>query len=181
MKKFDRRPLALVAATLLLGLAACGPGDGGQNGTGDDSAATAPTAAGTEGTTDAPAPGSESGSDADGADRRIDVEAIGDGPIGLTTAEAAQNGDDASGRLITGPGGCFAVVDNAEPQLLLFPEDAEFVLRDGQPSVTTSGLGTVEVGKQFDFSAEAVALEDTAGIPDRCTHGEATEVLLLAE
>ncbi|WP_309082421.1 hypothetical protein [Zhihengliuella sp.] len=179
MKKFDRRPLALAATALLLGLTACGSGDSGQS-AGSDAGVSAP-APGTENATAESESADETSDAADSGDREIAVEAVGDGPIGLTATEPAENAEDVSGRLITGPGGCFALVDDGEPQLLLFPDDAEFVLRDGQPSVTTAALGTARVGDPFESSAEPVALEDTTGIPDRCAHGEATEALLLAE
>ncbi|RBP65573.1 hypothetical protein DFO66_104158 [Brevibacterium sanguinis] len=110
----------------------------------------------------------------------LEVKAEGNGPIGLTTQSAIDaDSGSVSGKLITGPGGCFSLVDNDRPRLVVFPDDASFVLAEGKPSVTTDALGTIDVGEQLSASAVTVGLDETTGIPGRCAQGAADEVLVV--
>lgn len=84
-----------------------------------------------------------------------------------------------SGRkLITGPGGCFALTNEGPPQLLVFPADATFVLQEGKPSATVAGT-EFTVGRQFTVDTIAVSKSEVTGIPDRCAQGSADTVLVI--
>ena len=110
----------------------------------------------------------------------VEVEAEGDGPIGLKSGAVPTADPQAvSGKLITGPGGCFALVDDDQPRLLIFGDDAEFTLREGKPSVTTRALGTVTVGSRLSASATSVGMDETTGVPERCAHGAQDTVLVI--
>lgn len=101
------------------------------------------------------------------------MNAVGQGPYGLTTPDTAGDGATVSGTFIVGPGSCFSLTDHGSqgaPQALVFPEGAEFAARDDQPSVTTDDLGTVRVGEAIEVSAVEVAVNDVTGIPEDCTH-----------
>lgn len=102
------------------------------------------------------------------------------GPIGLST-DAAPEGEatEASGTFIVGPGSCFSLTDDDQPQLLIFGDDAEFVTTGGKPSVTTEALGTVEVGDTATFSVVAFSVQDAAGIPQQCAQGAAENALVV--
>lgn len=180
------RGRGLVLAALLAGAALTGCTDG-EAGQGDHDAPLTQQTAETEesapeGGTDEPAPedGASDGAP-DGAELSLTVEVDGDGPFGLSASEAPDvDARDYSGKLIIGPGSCFAITDDAQPQLVVFADGAEFVLRDDRPSVTTSGLGTVLVGDDFDFTAVEIAADDVDGIPERCLQG-AQEAVLVVE
>lgn len=78
-----------------------------------------------------------------------------------------------------GPGGCFALVDDSEPQLLVFPGDATFVLQDGEPSATIDGT-EYSVGRQFDVDTTEIEKTNVAGIPERCQEGSASTVRIVS-
>ncbi len=82
-------------------------------------------------------------------------------------------------KLITGPGGCFAVTNQGKPQLLVFPADATFVLQEGKPSATIAGTEHF-VGRQFAVATTAVAKSSVVGIPDRCLQGSDDTVLVVS-
>lgn len=123
---------------------------------------------------------SEDATENDDAANTITVETEGQGPYGLYTAEAPSGDtEEITGKLIIGPGSCMSLVDDAQPQLLVFGEDAEFVLRQDQPGVTTDDLGSVEVGEQIELSAVEVPQDSVEGIPNQCTQGAAETVLFV--
>lgn len=81
-------------------------------------------------------------------------------------------------KLITGPGGCFALVNEGKPQLLVFPAEATFVLQEGKPSATIAGVEHL-IGQQFAVDMTAVAKTSVAGIPDRCDRGSDDTVFMV--
>ncbi|WP_051297600.1 hypothetical protein [Brevibacterium album] len=170
----SRLPAACAAGAAALVLAAC---SGSGEGEGPSEAARAETSAAAE---------------ADGAEQAgggtpgepLQITAHGEGPIGLTapgTAEEAGKAAEYTGKLITGPGGCLAVTEAAasgesreqRPELVIFPEAAEFTLRGERPGVTADELGTVRVGEQIAFESRTVPRSEVAGVPERCAHGGA--------
>lgn len=170
---------AAFALPLVLGLAACSGTSAKESGDRGTEEALV-----TEGATTAAEPTTGTDDSADADDVTIAVESEGDGPIGLrTSTDPKESAEPVSGKLITGSGGCFALVETDEadddrPSLLVFTDDASFTLRTGKPSVTTDALGTVTVGSTLTAQAVDVDAEDTTGIPDRCLHGD-VEVLLV--
>lgn len=112
----------------------------------------------------------------------VDVTTTGDeGILALQHSGFEASVDPASAyqKLIVGPGGCFALVDVSEPQLLVFPADATFVLQEGKPSVTIDGTEYL-VGRQFDVDTTAVEKTNVAGIPERCQQGSASTVRIVS-
>ncbi len=112
----------------------------------------------------------------------VDVTVAGDQGI-LALQHSGTTPTGAAGpteqKLITGPGGCFALTNEGKPQLLVFPADATFVLQEGKPSVTVGGTEHL-VGRQLDVASVAVPKTDVAGIPDRCAQGSADTVIVIS-
>lgn len=111
----------------------------------------------------------------------LEVTAHGDrGVLGLQYSGPVPAGSPgpASGKLITGPGGCFAFVSDGAPQLAIFPPDATFVLQNGRPSVTVDGVEH-PVGRELTADTTVVPLADAAGVPERCARGAADTVLVV--
>ncbi len=112
----------------------------------------------------------------------VDVTVAGDeGVLALQHSGAVPTGDagPTSQKLITGPGGCFALTNEGKPQLLVFPDDATFVLQEGKPSATVVGTEHF-VGRPFDVATVAVPKTGVAGIPDRCSQGSDETVLVVS-
>lgn len=113
------------------------------------------------------------------------VEATGDGPVGLAASEplpVASEIDDAASvtaRLVTGSGGCFALKEQDRPDLVVFGDGAEFVLSGERPSVTDPAAGEVRVGERAEVTVVAVPASDVEGIPERCANGASEEVLVV--
>ena len=84
----------------------------------------------------------------------------------------------SSGKLITGPGGCFAFVGAGAPQLAVFPPAATFVLQNGKPSVTVDGVEHA-VGREFAAETTELSVAATTGVPERCARGSADTVLVI--
>ncbi|MFV2145467.1 MULTISPECIES: hypothetical protein [Isoptericola] len=171
--------MVLAGVVAVAALAGCTDDDAGgdQGGAAPDATATEPEGATPSADGESSTPGSTEG--ATGGDLLV-VEAEGEGPIGLLATEVPDGGaQDYSGMLISGPGGCLAMEADAPPQLLVFADDAEFVLRDARPSVTTPGLGTVQVGEDVELAAVPVPLEVVDGIPAACAEGSQDEVLVV--
>lgn len=122
-----------------------------------------------------------SSSDDNGSDS-LAVDSTGQGPMGLSTSESP-DGDatEASGKLIVGPGSCFSLQPQDQPQLIVFGDDADFEVGQGQPAVTTDDMGTVSVGDQIDFSAVEYSQDELSGIPQQCANGAADTVLVVSE
>ncbi len=112
----------------------------------------------------------------------VDVTATGnEGIIALQHSGSAPVGNvgPASAKLIVGPGGCFAVVnEGGQPQLLVFPDDATFVLQEGEPSATVDGTEYL-VGRQFTVPTTEVEKFSVAGIPQRCEEGSDSTVYVV--
>lgn len=111
----------------------------------------------------------------------VDVTVAGDqGILALQHSGTAPSGTagPTNQKLITGPGGCFALTNEGKPQLLVFPADATFVLQEGKPSATIAGTEHF-VGRQFGVATTAVPKTSVAGIPDRCTQGSDETVLVV--
>jgi len=112
----------------------------------------------------------------------VDVTTTGDEGILALQHSGFEPSIDASSayqELIVGPGGCFALVDVSEPQLLVFPDDATFVLQEGKPSATIDGTEYL-VGRQFDVDTTEVEKTNVAGIPERCEQGSASTVRIVS-
>ncbi|MEO7587087.1 MAG: hypothetical protein ABIS84_03565 [Arachnia sp.] len=111
----------------------------------------------------------------------VDVTVAGDkGILALQHSGTVPTGTagPTNQKLITGPGGCFALTNQGKPQLLVFPADATFVLQEGKPSATIAGTEHL-VGRQFSVATTAVPKSSVAGIPERCTQGSADTVLVV--
>ena len=109
------------------------------------------------------------------------MTAYGDrGDLGLQYSGPVPAGSPgpASGKLITGPGGCFAFVSDGAPQLAIFPPEATFVLQNGRPSVTVNGVEH-PVGRELTSDTTVVPRADTTGVPERCARGAADTVLVV--
>lgn len=112
----------------------------------------------------------------------LDVTVAGDQGIqALQVSGSVPEGTagPANPKLITGPGGCFAIVNEGPPQLVVFPEDATFVLVEGKPSATFSGTEHF-VGRQMDVSSISIPTTAVAGIPERCLEGSADSVIVVS-
>lgn len=166
------RALAAVIALTALGLTSCGDADQAD-----------PESQGSE-EQNAEESAAEDIGDEDSKDDDVDGESItvhteGQGPYGLFTSDVPTGESrEISGKLIIGPGSCFALTGNGQPELLVFGDDAEFVLREGQPSVTTDGTGTLNVGEQVELSVTEISQDSADGIPTQCTQGAADTVLI---
>ncbi len=113
----------------------------------------------------------------------VDVTVAGDqGILALQHSGAAPTGaiGPTNQKLITGPGGCFALTNEGEPQLLVFPSDATFVLQEGKPSATIAGAEHF-VGRQFGVATVAVPKTSVAGIPERCMQGSDDMLLVVTD
>lgn len=166
-------------AMLILGASACT----GQGSSPDES--TVPTASPDPGDAEsvpsdsAPAPEASPESDDDTGAMEVDV--VGDdGVLALKYSGEAAVGTagPSGGKLITGPGGCFALTDDDRPRLLVFPEDTAFELQDGRPSATFAGTEHF-VGQTFTADLTEVPQSSVTGIPDRCSRGAGDTVLVI--
>ncbi len=111
----------------------------------------------------------------------VDVTASGDeGIIALQHSGSTPAGDAGpdSEKLIVGPGGCFALVNEGPPRLLVFPDDATFVLQEGKPSATIDGTEYL-VGGRFTAATTAVEKFSVAGIPQPCEEGSGSTVYVV--
>lgn len=140
------------------------PGDGAGSGTGNEA--------------------ENSGTPPSIATSRISVSVIGAGPMGLTTVDShGANAMAISGRLIVGPGSCFALKDtgvHGAPLLLVAPAGTEFTTRRGRPAATFPGQGTVFVGDFAQVSGAQVSLDRLDGVPERCTQGGTAMALVVS-
>ena len=122
----------------------------------------------------------------------VDVTVTGDrGIMALQHSGTVPVGDagPTNQKLITGPGGCFALTNQGKPQLVVFPEDATFVLNEdckgkehhscGKPSATIDGTEHF-VGRQFSVSTVAVPKTSVAGIPNQCMQGSDDTILVVS-
>lgn len=182
MSPARRAIISAAVAVAALGVGACAP-------TGSEPTVTTVTATTTvepappETGTETPAPGQEAAAGAKPGDDAgvLEVTARGDqGVLGLQYSGSVPAGTPgpASGKLITGPGGCFALVGAGAPQLAIFPPDTTFVLQNGKPSATVDGVEHV-VGRAFDSETTVLPVDRVAGVPERCTNGSADTVLVV--
>ncbi|MCR3719677.1 MULTISPECIES: hypothetical protein [Prauserella salsuginis group] len=177
MNKIRTASLTVAALAFTAMLAGCGATDDGATSAGG----TAETNQAE--TTNAPPNGAapETGTPSrNGNPGSLTVESTGDGPFGLTTQGRPDGRAEArAGKLVVGPGSCLALESGGRPELLIFGDDAEFVLRGGRPSATTAEAGTTAVGERLDVSATSVAADDVTGIPQQCTRGSTRNVLVV--
>lgn len=118
----------------------------------------------------------------------IAVSSSGGGPIALTTRDTPEGEpQQVTGRLIVGPGSCFALKrpngrgndgENA-PRPLVLPVGSEFVTRGDRPSVTLPGKDTVYVGETMDVEAVSMPFNELDGLPDPCARGAAESGLVV--
>lgn len=118
-----------------------------------------------------------------GPDSSPTVETVGESPYGLVTEEAPDGDTDtASGTLIVGPGGYLALTQQAQPQLLIFEDGADFTLRGDRPSVTTPELGTLEVGQETELTVVEVDRESlTDLLQDRLSGASDTALVVTGD
>lgn len=114
----------------------------------------------------------------------VSVDASGRGPIALSATGGGTDGtaESIDGRLVTGQGSCFAIVDGSTdeaPRPVVFPAGTESVTERGRPSVTPPGQDTVYVGEPISVEAVPVQLEDLDGLPERCATGGSTTGLVV--
>lgn len=186
-------PFALAA--LALGMTACAPEDTEPTPAvttttmAEDTAATETTTTSSEPAEETSEPAAEtsdtssaeSPSGPNGESGVVEVTVAGDqGILALQSSGAVPSGEagPTNQKLITGPGGCFALTAQGKPQLLVFPADATFVLQEGKPSATVNGTEHL-VGQQFAPATTAVSTASVAGVPDRCLQGAADTVLVV--
>jgi len=169
---FKQRVVVCVLAVMAVALSACGS---------DDAQPDETTTTSSEQPTQEK-PSSDDGSESkDEAGGGLDVTVAGDqGVLALQYSGSVPEGKagPARGKLITGPGGCFALTRKGPPQLLVFPDDAKFVLKHGKPSATVDGTKT-PVGRQLSAQTTKVPTSDVTGIPERCSHGPSDTVLVV--
>lgn len=176
----SRRVTAVCAAAVLaVGASACS----GQESPPDESTTPAASPA-TDDAASVPsdsAPATEASIGPDEDTTAMEVDVVGDeGVLALQYSGAVAEGEagPSGGKLITGPGGCFALTDDDRPRLLVFPEDATFVLQHGKPSATFGGAEHV-VGQTFTADLTEVPQSSVTGIPERCSRGAGDTVLVV--
>lgn len=182
---FSRLGIAVCAlAALTLGLGACDSSESDPDDNTTSSAEPTPEES-TDDTSDPrdDGPTSEQGSAEPKKDGgRMKVTVAGDqGVLALQHSGSVPDGPAGpSGRkLITGPGGCFAVTNEGPPQLLVFPARATFVLQDGRPSATIAGSETF-VGEQLRVDTTEIPRSQVAGVPERCGRGSSDTLLVVS-
>ncbi len=183
-----RRVIAsAVVAIVALGSGACASNGSGSNGSGSTGAtvtttATAEPAPQEPGVgTSASEPSVQGEAEPNHDEDLLEVSVRGDeGVLGLHHSGPVPAGapGPGSGRLITGPGGCFAFAGDRAPQLVVFPAEAMFVLQNGRPSVTVDGTEHF-VGRELTVSTTAVSKAKVTGLPDRCSRGSSDTVLVV--
>lgn len=116
----------------------------------------------------------------------VAVSASGGGPIALTTQDTPDGESyGTSGRLVVGPGSCFALKEfgnrggDNTPRPLVLPVDSEFVTQGGRPSVTLPGKDTVHVGETMDVEVVSKQLNELDGLPDACARGASRSGLVV--
>lgn len=171
---------ALAAGALVLALLATGCAAD------DDGAAEAPadqdTAQVEVPEADGEADGEEADPEADEGDSEISVETVGDSPHAFITEQAPDGpAVEVAGELIIGPGGYMAVAQEGQPQVLVFDEEAEFSFRDGAPSVTTSALGTLEVGESVELTGVEHPIDAIDGLPLERLGGADEQALFVSD
>lgn len=132
-------------------------------------------------------PATESTTEAATGASALSVEASGRGPIALSASDggadvAEGTAESIDGRLVTGQGSCFAIVDGSTdeaPRPVVFPAGTESVTEQGRPSVTPPGQDTVYVGEPISVEAVPVQLEDLDGLPEQCATGGSTTGLVV--
>lgn len=182
MSSIHRATTTAALAALALGLSACGSDDAQP----EETTTTTTTATSSAEPTEESS-GEKTSSSSDGAGSTkgegggLDVTVAGDqGVLALQRSGSVPDGQAVpdGGKLITGPGGCFALTHDGPPQLLVFPDDATFVLTKGKPSATVDGSRTA-VGGQLTAKTTEVPVSEVTGIPERCSHGPSDTVLVV--
>lgn len=167
--------------TAALVLTACSGGGGG-----DDSDGAGEPPSSTDSPSDAaPDDGPESAS-TDAPGDRLTVTAAGHGPVAVTAdADSGADTTTVSGKLIVGPGSCFALKEIGHdgqdaPRPLILPAGSEAVTGDGRPSVTLPGQDTTYIGTDITVDAAEVSVTDIDGFPEQCSHATGTTLLVSA-
>lgn len=175
-----RRTAALLGAVVLTAsLAACG------NTADTDDDATTPNA-GTE--TTAPAESTapadddaDDATDAAGTAGALSVSVQGQGVKALVLDDSECSGEATAldGKLISGPGGCFAVQPGGQPELLLLGDDTE--IGQNPPTLTLDDGTAIKVGDQLNATGVQVNVADVEGIPQQCSQGAADTAWVLQD
>ena len=174
--------ISAAVAAAALSVSACGSGDSEPMVTTVTETTTAePTSPVTGDGASSPDEDAEEGAGAGDDGGVLEVTVRGDqGVLALQHSGAVPTGASGpgSGKLITGPGGCFAFVGAGAPQLAVFPPAATFVLQNGKPSVTVDGVEHA-VGREFAAETTELSVAATTGVPERCARGSADTVLVI--
>lgn len=182
MKRHRAAVAAALTAVLALGpLSACSDDSDSTSGTDapvftEDTGTDAPETVTETVTTDA---SDTSGtSEPEAREGHITVSTSGGGPTAITTEDSPEGETyGTSGRLVVGPGSCFALKEfgnrggDNTPRPLVLPVDSEFVTQEGRPSVTLPGKDTVHVGETMDVDVVSMKLSELDGLPDACARG----------
>ncbi|GAA4516269.1 hypothetical protein [Brevibacterium yomogidense] len=166
-------------AMLVLGASACTGQESPPDEAGASTASPATDDAESVPSDSAPVPEASIEPDEDTSAMEVDV--VGDeGILALQYSGAIADGaaGPSGGKLITGPGGCFALTDDDRPRLLVFPDDATFELQHGKPSATFGGA-ELFVGQRFTADLTEVPQSSVTGIPERCSKGAGDTVLVI--
>lgn len=164
---------------LTASLAACG------NTADTDDDATTPNA-GTE--TTAPAESTapadddaDDATDAAGTAGALSVSVQGQGVKALVLDDSECSGEATAldGKLISGPGGCFAVQPGGQPELLLLGDDTE--IGQNPPTLTLDDGTAIKVGDQLNATGVQVNVADVEGIPQQCSQGAADTAWVLQD
>ncbi|HIW92538.1 MAG TPA: hypothetical protein H9870_12875 [Candidatus Corynebacterium avicola] len=186
----SRRPATAAIAVLttgLLTLTACNDSSEDSTATTDASEASETTAA-TEATdasesTEASESEAAESSTEDAPEGAFTVQAQGSSPVGLVTNDSPSEEQEEqtytiNGRLIIGPGSCFALKESGSrggddlPRPLVVPDGSTFTRDSEQPSITLPDEDEpITVGDDVTLDVVSVQLTDLKGLPDQCARG----------
>ncbi|WP_431860520.1 hypothetical protein [Micrococcus terreus] len=119
--------------------------------------------------------------DAAGTAGALSVSVQGQGVKALVLDDSGSSGEATAldGKLISGPGGCFAVQPGGQPELLLVGDDVE--IGQNPPTLTLDDGTAIKVGDQLNATGVQVNVADVEGIPQQCSQGAADTAWVLQD
>ncbi|MEU3847665.1 hypothetical protein AB0E44_11855 [Micrococcus terreus] len=119
--------------------------------------------------------------DAAGTAGALSVSVQGQGVKALVLDDSDSSGEATAldGKLISGPGGCFAVQPGGQPELLLLGDDTE--IGQNPPTLTLDDGTAIKVGDQLNATGLQVNVADVEGIPQQCFQGAADTAWVLQD